>query len=61
MMASFFSPISVSYWGDDMLSISFGALALSAFSCILAIYRVLKNKRDGLFWIIMSVASAVVI
>jgi hypothetical protein len=58
MMASFFSLNSVSYWGDDMLSIAFGALALSAFSCILAIYRVLKNKRDGLFWIIMSVISA---
>ncbi len=60
MMASFFSLNSVYYWGDTPLT-AFCALALSAFSCLLAIYRVLKNKRDGLFWIIMSVASAAVI
>lgn len=61
VMASFFSLISMGCWRDNMLLTAFCALALSAFSCLLATYRVLKNKRDGLFWIIMSVASAVVI
>lgn len=59
-LALVYSMFTTRYSGAESLT-AFGSLGLSAFSCLLGIYRVLKNKRDGLFWIMISVLYTVVI